>query len=525
MEKQQEKERDDAMISPQDQGESRSLDDVFLAFAHLFLQKMEAWRKRAGMIPLNLLAEVIFYENDFDSEERDQYPIAVGYLPPEQRNNDEEFLSASVEDPLWTSQEAYACVARWGEVIGTPFSPSPMPIFVHEGLPIAFQNWAFLRCELVVPILDVLVRDETLQPPDEHLLESFHRFQREQTDPFVCWDISIPLVGSRSNVQQIEPLGSFLLAPFPLEERERIWNTFEGRLPINIADFANTTLYLMSTRREQREAFNQRDRFQTWLERTRPDPNWKNVPPYRAMVDEVEDIITALRLIKAGDVRVPSFIERLHTQFPRTEEKVIYSLHDHSIYHESHRHLIAYVLNETDLVHVRTFFQALQQLRTGSNDLYKPHGPLSIALRRFNQAYHRELPEDQIIDLTIALESSLLAKERDELNYRLSLRGAALLVDAEPKWETNRSQALLKTMYDVRSGIVHDGQRIAEREKDLRKLQSVGISPQEFLVQCENIVRDILKAYVLRGVLGQSTEQVNRDLDKRILQGLMISVQ
>jgi len=73
---------------------------------------------------------------------------------------------------------------------------------------------------------------------------------------------------------------------------------------------------------------------------------------------------------------------------------------------------------------------------------------MSIPLRRFNQAYGRQSGEDTIIDLTIALESSLLPNTREELQYRLSMRGAALLTSLRDPLET---QALLKTMYDFRA--------------------------------------------------------------------------
>lgn len=150
------------------------------------------------------------------------------------------------------------------------------------------------------------------------------------------------------------------------------------------------------------------------------------------------------------------------------------------------------------------------------------YGDMTLPLRRFNQSYHRTLPEDQIIDLTVALESSLLFREKgEELSYRLSLRGAALLAPAGA-WEPEKSQALLKVMYDIRSKIVHDGRLLSDLEKDIKKkLQPVGISPREFPQQCEDIVRDVLKAYALRKeATGQSIEQINEALDKFIVQSL-----
>ncbi len=145
-----------------------------------------------------------------------------------------------------------------------------------------------------------------------------------------------------------------------------------------------------------------------------------------------------------------------------------------------------------------------------------------MALRHFNQSYGRTIDEDRLIDLTIALESCLLADaSHEELNYRLALRGAALLAQAQ-LWEPGKAQALLKAMYAIRSAIVHSGQRLSNLGKDQKKLLGkLGILPEKFSGQCENIVRDILRTYVLRLTPGQrSVQTICGDLDRFILQGL-----
>jgi Apea-like HEPN len=120
-------------------------------------------------------------------------------------------------------------------------------------------------------------------------------------------------------------------------------------------------------------------------------------------------------------------------------------------------------------------------------------GKLQIPLRRFNQGYDRQSGEDTIIDLTIALESCLLPKTRDELQYRLSMRGAALLSCLRNPLKT---QALLKTMYEIRSEIVHNGKLLSEVR---RKIESLGsVVPKDFLHACEDVVRDVLRELILR---------------------------
>lgn len=233
------------------------------------------------------------------------------------------------------------------------------------------------------------------------------------------------------------------------------------------------------------------------------------------------NVLTALRLSKRGDVGILGLLEerQVSSVWDRDFVNVLLDEYPTTLGRST------YILNETELPKVRKIFDAPQRLKTvpRRGDTIQSHGELTVALRRFNQVYGRHLIEDRIIDLTIALESSLLAKERDELNYRLSLRGAALLADTEPPWETGRSQVLLKTMYEVRSGIVHNGQQLADLEKVIRKLQPIGIPPQEFPQQCEDIVRDILRAYVLRLEGSRSVEVVNQELERRIVGGLGLS--
>lgn len=80
-----------------------------------------------------------------------------------------------------------------------------------------------------------------------------------------------------------------------------------------------------------------------------------------------------------------------------------------------------YKLNRDEAATVVALFQ---RLRDGFND--NSLKALDVAIRRFNLSYSRTLPEGKIIDLTVALESTLLHGIEAELQYRLSIIGAAL---------------------------------------------------------------------------------------------------
>ncbi|MBI4336336.1 MAG: hypothetical protein HY683_00705 [Chloroflexi bacterium] len=92
------------------------------------------------------------------------------------------------------------------------------------------------------------------------------------------------------------------------------------------------------------------------------------------------------------------------------------------------------------------------------------------ALRLLDGA-SRDRADDAIVDYSIGLEALLTAGARDELSYRLALRGAHILT-----WDGgNRKQRFneLRDFYNVRSSIVH-GSKIPQA--DLEGARSVGES-------------------------------------------------
>jgi Apea-like HEPN len=146
---------------------------------------------------------------------------------------------------------------------------------------------------------------------------------------------------------------------------------------------------------------------------------------------------------------------------------------------------------------------------------------MSIPRRRFNQAYGRQSGEDTIIDPTIALESCLLPNTREELQYRLSMRGAALLASLRNPVET---QTLLKIVYEIRSEIVHNGKLLSDHGLR-RKTESLGsVVAKDFQHACEDVVRDVLRESLLLLAVGGSLADLCQELDDRILLGLTAAV-
>lgn len=122
-------------------------------------------------------------------------------------------------------------------------------------------------------------------------------------------------------------------------------------------------------------------------------------------------------------------------------------------------------------------------------DKNKVLSELEFAIRRLNITYSRETPEDQLIDLVIALESALLPTQKDEISYRLSLRAAVLLGGSD----IGRTVQIIKSAYAVRSKVVHSGtpyqQCIA---KQVDKLKPYNIESYNFIAELREVTRSVI---------------------------------
>lgn len=100
---------------------------------------------------------------------------------------------------------------------------------------------------------------------------------------------------------------------------------------------------------------------------------------------------------------------------------------------------------------------------------------LRLPLTRLIDGTCRNRPEDAVIDFSIGLEGLLTAGIRNELKYRLALRGSTIL-----NWDRSgkkESFKLFQEFYDVRSRIVHGDYT------DSNKLNQASDSGYQFLRQ------------------------------------------
>jgi hypothetical protein len=214
-------------------------------------------------------------------------------------------------------------------------------------------------------------------------------------------------------------------------------------------------------------------------------------------------VITALRLTKAGKVGGPGVCHTaLGTSYVGAGFSPIDDADTYSVF--GHRD-DPFKLTPMQTASFRRLFHDL------TSDKGKIWKAMRIPLGRFNRTYMRHSYEDIIIDLTLCLESTLLAdQDKMELRYRLGLRGAKLLGSRHP---VVAPQAFLQVLYDVRSGIVHGGKSLVDLRKTWNK---VAADQTTFLADAEQIVRAILCKLITLMKTDGSLKDVVQSVEREI---------
>ena len=114
----------------------------------------------------------------------------------------------------------------------------------------------------------------------------------------------------------------------------------------------------------------------------------------------------------------------------------------------------SYILNQGEIQDFQHFWNKLKNIdleKTGNKNL-------DIGIRRFSSAFVRRSNEDKLLDYFIAYEA-LFSKEgdsTDSVSHKLAIRYARLM-ETDPKLRKNEFTKI-KTLYNIRSKIVHGGQ-------------------------------------------------------------------
>jgi len=156
--------------------------------------------------------------------------------------------------------------------------------------------------------------------------------------------------------------------------------------------------------------------------------------------------------------------------------------------------------------------------------------PFAGAIRRYNQTYVKNSIEDEIIDTSIGIESTLLKDlgTQSSITFRMALRSGILLRDQD--YLTKREiHNLTKALYFARGEVVHSNKTISEIMKsekfnfDLDRDDDFldALSPRE-----SDKIRPYLRILLSQVIIGymreyvensKSITQVNQDIDKKFL--------
>lgn len=344
------------------------------------------------------------------------------------------------------------------------------------------DNWQLL-VHMMNPIFKALGEANSLDPPEDLLRTKYHEFRHAWTCPHYDHGFHVLLTNFETQLTSVT-LGRFVLQTLSSDEKTRLWNGREGGGAIpNRFDF-HQTKYQLTTHYEVPRG-------------QRPDPAF--------ILSKAEDLVTAMRLHKQGDAGV---FGMYFTKCPAgTSDISQYSCGQRSLFEP----LVRTGVTETPYELAR---EDVDEVCTLANGIAKADDGLQIAIGRFNQAYERRRSlEDKLIDLTIALESTLLSDVQDELKYRLAVRCAALLSDESDPVQTH---FFAKKVYDTRSQIVHQGQRL-ERQKLKSSSSSDAVAPREFVREAEALSRAVLRRYVLAAEVGTNTRQCTEAIERQIM--------
>jgi Apea-like HEPN len=445
-----------------------TVEQLYLSFAHAALHRWKEWAEKEG-VKRRQSVRVYFSEAGITEDVTDA--LDFGYLIAMHR----EELSELHETDKCVKSLLHAGAIRPPSLSDAAGNRIVTPTYEQ------IRPWLAQQIGHAVGEAVMIAGD--LAPSDDQLLAVFADYRDAWIATTDQWDVRVPLRHFETNLASLK-IGSFELKPFRPEDKNAVMGYYQAAaepslLAIHEARFMLSTLhsYLPADTDEQIRI--------------------------RA---EAERIITAMRLLKPGDVGALC----IH------KSKVKSKPWGHATYGPLAGFTVGrfgqvYHLEERDVPAVLTLLSLLSQLAEN-----KQLRSLDVALRRFNQGFGRQVPEDRVVDYVVALESCLLPDRGEELALRFALRGAVLLARRRDPLET---RGLLDGMYDARSQIVHSGKLLgAMRIKALDRLK---ITAAELPKLCELILRDALLELLPRVASGASLAQVAGQLEHELLSGLL----
>jgi hypothetical protein len=214
----------------------------------------------------------------------------------------------------------------------------------------------------------------------------------------------------------------------------------------------------------------------------------------------IAEIVSSLRLFKKGNFGFNSVRMERVGWTPQGGDMVSGGLESKSFFG------MGYALAGVEVAQYLEWWEMYRRARGN------PRRGIDLALRRFNVGYERARPEDRLIDYFIGFEAILLKEEeRQELDYRLAVRGGVLL--GKNGAERNQIFNELRAGYRARSKIVH-GEVPAATVKSGTEQVPFG----EFVDRVEELLRVAIKECLV-ACRTKTERELLEELDIRIVSG------
>ena len=467
---------------------------IFMEFANALVERLLEWAPGS-------LAHIV--EDRREYRDNDRFPRHTTHEEPDYNWP----IVAHINDPFWESDLVVNCAKQhYGQGI------YPGSQWLDQALDDTMMHH-LTRSYLPEPVL-YAAREFGFPPDEARVLATYRLMAEAWTSPLSRYEIAVPLFGLAGTISDEELTGEA-----EIKDKLRVTRLTpadKNRLWTDRTDFP----YLQHIDEELLGAteYQLAGSFVEELPRQFPSDDVAN---------DIYSFLFALRFHKKGDVATP-VIFRIALE-PRMHN----SIEAHSfLFGEGRPFGGRYLIESGDLARVRQLlerFESLEKLNAFS--------PIEVSVRRYMQSRIRLMPEDRLIDLTIALESCLLGTEV-ELAYRFPLRGAALLV-RRAGCPPSRVRLLLHALYRARNKVVHDGQIL----RQMSHLQSLNKDDEDIDEHVDKLVeawdelsRVILDEFQLRILsdsasaaeegravkIGALVERLRLNLDDVLVDGLEV---
>jgi hypothetical protein len=450
-------------------------EESFLELARTVIGQLQKWAKTSG-VPQYHDVKIVFRDHG-TNEVVAERPHFWRLLAQHDQSH-EWIVSASAPCIKTHLDQGLVKTPNLSDANGKPIADPPLDLITK-------QLWS----NFFQPILDVIEQANSLRVRKTALRDSYRLYRTLWSTSSSRMIYTVPIVNLDSEVS-FRISQTLELRPFLNDEKTEYFARIGGYHS-----------YVTSLEEFRQSRFKLGGTFYN---------NDAEGPGFGKLMYEVTTFMTAMRLLKRG--MIGASLLSYQQDYPLNLPMGGTVLNGLSI---PKFQMLRYSLSASEVDPLLVIFRNL--LDYPSSKLKK----LQVALRRFNQSYSRQSAEDRIIDLTIALESCLLAgtKAAEEIAYKFSLRGSAIIANLKDPAE---SHAIFRYIYSLRSAIVHEGKMLFDENKkfDPPSLTGIPILRRDIPDLCEEYTRLVLKEYMAKLLEGNTIEKVNEGLDQKVIAAL-----